>query len=127
MKTIPNLPPTTTTPATSSSIAGLIVGLTFSIIAAGVITLLGQLVFPQFDEVFASFGTDLPLLTQLLLHHYLVFWLAPGLVALIYFFWPQRKYRALAAGLTGLFTLIVAIPLVFIGIYLPIFNLAAAV
>ncbi len=122
---IPELPSTPATPASSRGTGWLITGLTCSIVASIVITLLGVLVFPQFSEVFAGFGADLPLLTRLASRYYATIWLTPLLVTLVHLFWPWRAHHALAAGLTGLLSL-TGIPLVFIAIYLPIFNLASA-
>ena len=124
-KAIPELPSTPATLASSRGIGWLITGLTCSIVAAIVITLIGLLVFPQFSEVFAGFGADLPLLTRLASRYYATIWMAPLLVTLIYLFWPWRTHRALVAGLAGLLSL-AGILLVFVAIYLPIFNLASA-
>ncbi len=123
-KAIPELPSTAAMPASSRGTGWLITGLTCSILAAIAITLLGLLVFPQFSEVFAGFGADLPLLTRLASRYYAAIWLAPPLVTLIYLFCPWRTHRALAAGVAGLLSL-AGIPLVFVAIYLPIFNLSS--
>lgn len=125
-KAVPELPPIAGAPASSRGAGWLVTGLACSIVAAIAITLLGLLVFPQFSEVFAGFGADLPLLTRLASRGYAAIWLAPLLVTLVHPFWPWHAHRALAAGLTGLLSL-TGIPLVFIAIYLPIFNLASAV
>ncbi|KRG87968.1 hypothetical protein ABB34_02365 [Stenotrophomonas daejeonensis] len=126
-KTVPELPPIAAARASSPGIAWLIVGLACSIVAASAITLIGLLIFPQFAEVFAGFGIDLPLFTRLVTRYYPAIWLAPLLVMLLYLFWPQRRHRARAAGIVGLLAFVAGIPLAFLSVYLPIFNLAATV
>ncbi len=89
-------------------------------------TAIGALfVVPQFAEMFAGFGAELPPATRLLLATYR-WWLAlPVLVVVIGMAWPKPNDRAAAAVISGLFLAIAMVVFVTWAGYAPIFNLAA--
>ena len=98
----------------------------YSLACAVLTALIPSLVVPQFREALASYGAKLPTLTAMVfaLHHGL--WLLPVLVFVAWRVLPGtlglRAARAIGIG-----GLLVLLPLVIIGMYLPIFRLAASV
>lgn len=79
---------------------------------------------PQFREVFAAFGADLPSFTQFFVHHSYALWLLPLLVLAAWFYWPKPARRALVACSIGVVSLLVIVPALTVAMYLPIFMLA---
>ncbi|MFD0724771.1 hypothetical protein [Lysobacter brunescens] len=105
--------------------------LAFGTLCALVAAIVVNLVVPQFDEVYRNFGADLPWLTRALLAgRWLLFGL-PVLVLLAWWLTPavpgQPNRRGLVALLVGVGLPVVLVPLVVIGLYLPIFMLGDAV
>jgi len=89
-----------------------------------------NLVVPQFDEVFREFGAELPWLTRALLAgRWLLFALPVGVV-LAWWLTPvtpgRPNRRGLVALLVGVGVPLILVPLVVIGLYMPIFALAGA-
>jgi hypothetical protein len=115
-------------PPTSSSSRGggrgpLVAGLACAVMAAAI----ASLVVPPFQESLQAYGAPLPLLTRLVFALHRGLWLLPILawVAWRWLPWPAQRARvACAIGMGGL---LVLLPLVIVGLYLPIFTLASAV
>lgn len=114
------------TEPTSGSNTAIILLLT-GIAAALLAALVPTLVVPQFQQVFASFGAELPLLTRLALEQHLWLWLLPVLVIAAWLFWPRPRQRSLAACLVGAGGLAIIVPLLILAMYLPILQLGQAV
>ena len=101
----------------------LIVGLICALIAAA----LPMLVIPSFQQVFDSFGAQLPLMTQLALSYHLWLWVLPILVIAAFMFWPKAERRPLAACLTGVIGLTLTSVVMILAMYLPVFALGQAI
>jgi hypothetical protein len=84
-------------------------------------------VVPQFQDMFAGFGADLPGSTRLLLATYRGWALGVVPVAVIWLFVPGRRSRAVAALLTGAAIAAVLLAFVIWACYSPIIGLAALV
>jgi type II secretory pathway component PulF len=99
------------------------IGLVCSIVAA----IMPFVVVPVFIEMFKSFGTDLPWATRLAIRWYGVGWLLPLVVILVRLYWPDVRWRGIAAGLAGFGGVTVFALLLVLAMYLPIFQLGAVV
>lgn len=125
----PYRPPQSSVEVASGSGAGItsvilpIIGLVCALLTA----LTPTMVIPQFQQVFSSFGAQLPLLTRIAIDQHLGLWLLPLLVIAVWLFWPRPKQRPLAACLVGAGGLVIIIPLLILAMYLPIFQLGQAV
>ena len=89
--------------------------------------LAGILVIPTFEELYKSFGVDIPVFTKVVLstHKY---WLGLALIPipLVYLLEPSKRWQAT----TQYFLLALAIlliPLTIIALYLPIFEMGSVV
>ncbi|MBX3711725.1 MAG: hypothetical protein KF800_07175 [Lysobacter sp.] len=102
----------------------LVFGMLCSLVAAIVV----NLVVPQFDEVYRNFGAELPWLTRALLAGRSLLLALPALVLLAWWLTPavpgRPNRRGLVALLVGVGLPLVLVPLVVIGLYLPIFGMA---
>jgi len=127
--THPYRPPQSSVEVASASGSGItsvilpILGLVCALLTA----LTPTIVIPQFQQVFSSFGAQLPLLTRIAIDQHLWLWLLSLLVIAVWLFWPRPKQRALAACLLGAGGLVIIIPLMILAMYLPIFQLGQAV
>ena len=105
--------------------------LAFGTLCALVAAIVVNLVVPQFDEVYRNFGADLPWLTRALLAGRWLLFTLPLLVLLAWRLTPavpgQPNQRGLVALLVGVGLPLVLVPVVVIGLYLPIFMLGDAV
>lgn len=101
----------------------LVLGLLLAVFAA----LVPTLAVPMFADTFRAFGAELPPPTRLLVDGYLGLWVLPLLVVLVRLCWPQRHRRALAAGMVGLSSALVLLPLCAWALYLPIVKLAETI
>jgi hypothetical protein len=80
---------------------------------------------PGFEDVFQSFGADLPLLTSLSLKFYPALLALPLLVLAVWLAWPRKEQRGLVALVTGAASF-VAVPLLVAAVmYLPILRLGS--
>ena len=84
-------------------------------------------VIPSFIDVFSSFGTDLPLITQLVLKFYGVALVLPLVVIIAWFFWPNRSHRAVAACIIGFVSSFLFSSIMVFSMYWPIFEMSASV
>lgn len=90
-----------------------------------------HLLVPEFEDVFVSFGAELPALTRLFVHGRVALWALPLAVpiaaALIRDREPTDKRSGIVALLLG-FAIAIGLPLICaFAMYLPIFRLAGAV
>ncbi|QDH71472.1 hypothetical protein [Marilutibacter alkalisoli] len=97
-----------------------------SLCLAGITALILTVVVPNFRDVLASFGAELPWLSRAVMDGYLVAWLLPACVAVAWFRWPNPRQRRIAALVIGLISLLVVLPMCLLALYLPIFSLATA-
>ena len=101
--------------------------LAIGMVLAAIPGALAILVVPRFEEVFRSFGAELPGITELALRYPAALLTAPALVVLCWFAWPKPTERGSAALVAGLACLVV-VPVLLAGImYLPIAKLATPV
>lgn len=99
----------------------LLLGLTFAAIA-GLVTFK---TVPGFQDVFQSFGGDLPIVTSLALQFYPALLALPLLVLAVWFAWPQKEKRGRVAFVMGA-AILVAVPLLLTAVmYLPIMQLGS--
>lgn len=105
----------------------LVFGMLCSLVAAIVV----NLVVPQFDEVYRNFGAELPWLTRMLLAGRWLLFALPFAALLAWWLTPavpgQPNRRGLVAVLVGVGLPLVLVPLIVIGLYLPIFAMAGTV
>ena len=105
----------------------LVFGILCSLVAAIVV----NLVVPQFDEMYRNFGAELPWLTRMLLAGRWLLFALPVVALLAWRLTPtvpgQPNKRGLVALLVGVGLPLVLVPLVVIGLYMPIFMLADTV
>lgn len=89
--------------------------------------LAGILVIPTFEELYRSFGVDIPVLTKVVLSTY-KYWLGLALIPipLVYLLKQSKKWQAtILYSLLALAILI--IPLAIIALYLPIYEMGKIV
>jgi type II secretory pathway component PulF len=84
-------------------------------------------VIPHFVNVFSTFGTDLPLITQIVLKFYGVTAVLPLLVLIAWFFWPNRSHRAIAACITGFGGGFLFASIIMLSMYWPIFKMSPSI
>ncbi|MBL8261785.1 MAG: hypothetical protein JNM58_05105 [Xanthomonadaceae bacterium] len=105
----------------------LVTGMFCSLVAAIVV----NLVVPQFDDVYRNFGAELPWLTRVLLAGRWFLFALPLVVLLTWKLTPdlpgRPNRRGVMALLIGIGLPVVLVPLVVIGLYMPIFGLAGVV
>ncbi len=99
--------------------------LVFAMMAALATALVAQFVVPSSASVAANFGSELPLVTRLVVKFHAAAWLLPAGVAFAWYRWPRR--RVFAACIVGLGGSMLAIPLLVFATYLAIFGLAGSV
>lgn len=117
------IPPTAASMVTPPGNGLFVAGLVCALLAAVV----PMLVVPAFEEVFKSFGADLPLLTLAVLRYHPATWFLPMLVIAARLFWPLARRRAMAAGLIGVAGAVFVFLGLGIALYWPIFRLGAVV
>jgi type II secretory pathway component PulF len=102
----------------------LVFGMLCSLVAAIVV----NLVVPEFDEVYRNFGAELPWLTRMLLAGRWLLFALPGAALLAWWLTPvvpgRPNRRGLVALLVGVCLPLALVPLVVIGLYMPIFDMA---
>ena len=101
-----------------AGIAGLLIGLVCSGVAAVGCTALGRFAIPQFVASFAEAGQPLPIITQVFAGSYGLAWLAPPLVVAA---WLAGRPRL--SALIGSIALMLAAPVALFATYLPLFKL----
>ena len=84
-------------------------------------------IIPSFVNVFSSFGTDLPLITQLVLKFYGVVIALPFVVLIAWFTWPNRSRRAIAACIIGFGGSFLVSSVIMLSMYWPIFAMAPSI
>lgn len=114
-------------PAPASPSAANPVLIVIGVAAAALTALIPTLVVPNFNEVFRSFGAELPWPTQLLLQGYPGLWVLPVLVLLIWWLWPTPRNRAKAACWFGALSLVLGLPACMLALYLPIVALSQTI
>jgi hypothetical protein len=95
-----------------------IVGLLSAVIAA----VLPLIVVPQYRAFFDLTGIHLPLLTTFFVNYGAALWLLPLSVLWAWFYWPRSTRRGLAACVIGVVSLLLVVPLLWLGMYLPILR-----
>lgn len=105
--------------------------LAFGTLCALVAAIVVNLVVPQFDEVYRNFGAELPWLTRALLAGRWLLFALPVVVVLAWWLTPvtpgRPNRRGLVALLVGVGLPLVLVPVVVIGLYMPIFAMAGVV
>ena len=104
--------------------AWLAIGLSCSLLAAVVATIVGMYALPEFTAAYASSGTKLPFVTRLFVRGYRYMWLVPLIVLCAWRFWPDAGRRHKIAGTIGLGALLIFMPFMIFALYLAIFGLA---
>ena len=84
-------------------------------------------VIPSFVDVFSSFGTDLPLITKIVLNYYGVAVALPFFVLIAWFFWPTPSRRAIVACIIGLGGSFLISAVMVFSMYWPIFQMSSSV
>jgi type II secretory pathway component PulF len=82
-----------------------------------------NLVIPAFEEVFRSFGAELPLLAVFYIRFRWSFLALPVLVLIAWRYWPNPNARSLAAVFLGIVIPIVLLVVGILAMYLPIYDL----
>jgi hypothetical protein len=96
------------------------------VLCAAVGALVPTILVPQYKELFAGFGSELPMATSVLVRFYPALWLFPVLLLFAKGTWPKIANRGGAVAVAGLSFLVIVIPLTFYLLYLPIFRMAEA-
>jgi hypothetical protein len=118
----PYQPPAATPALAPAGRRGLVVGVLLSILTAALVTV----AVSHFRDVLSAFGADLPALSRVVLHGYCIAWLVPpGILALWLVLDPDGRDGV--AFRIGWLSLLVLLPLCMVGLYLPLFKLAAVV
>ena len=102
------------------------IALVISTVVLALLSIAIQFVIPAFGEVFGSFGTDVPKLTQLVQAHHRAALFLPALPILTYAFWPNRVHKVRLA-LIVCWLSVLPIVVMIVAMYLPIFKLGAVV
>jgi type II secretory pathway component PulF len=110
----------------SSGKGWLVAALACSFFAAIAVTIIGVFVVPKFSAVYASFGANLPLVTRIIIHYYLLIWIVPLAIFIVWRFWPGTQRRNFVVCMIGIGVSVAVIPTFVIAMYLPIFDMAAA-
>ena len=106
--------------------AGLLpwLGLIGSIGTALVVTVFAKLLLINFVEMYTTYGQELPWLSQVYRNNYMLFWLGPGAVGLLWYI-RRDSWGPRVAGLLGLlFALVGAVSTIF-ALYLPYMRMAS--
>ena len=99
--------------------------LVVSLLISAVFAVLMMMVVPSYAKTLAGFGSELPILTKLVLHGYLAAWILPMAVLGSRFLWPNPMQREFLMMCCGIIAPLASFPLVIIILYLPIIQLAA--
>ena len=85
-------------------------------------------IVPEFEELFAGFGADLPALTKLVIHFHDNFYLLaiPGIVGNIFLHFQKHVFGWSLVGFSGAMAVLL-IPLTIVAMYLPIFQMGKVV
>ena len=99
-----------------------------TVTAALISFILLSYVVPEFEELFESFGADLPAFTRLVIgvHDYFYFLAAPGVVGNLLIYNFNNKAGWWLVGFSGVMGILL-IPLTIIAMYLPIFEMSKVV
>lgn len=89
-------------------------------------SVLSQFAYPQFNDLFSSFGSSLPIVTELVMAAYPGFLLLPIIIGYVWFFWPNKSARLRVATRFGWLSIAFMI-LAFGSLYLPILKMGMAV
>lgn len=81
---------------------------------------------PQFQNIIAGFGADIPWFTSIVVNGYLAAWLLPACAATAWLYWPVASHRHLISVAIGLGGLLLLLPLCIAALYLPVFKLATS-
>lgn len=106
--------------------AGLLpwLGLIGSIGMALVVTVFAKLLLINFVEMYTTYGQELPWLSQVYRNNYMLFWLGPVAVGLLWYIrcdsWGPR-----VAGLLGLLIALVGAVSTIFALYLPYLRMAS--
>jgi type II secretory pathway component PulF len=103
--------------ASDTGLFPLILSVVFAVLSA----LIPTAATPSFKVVFDSFGTELPMVTQLFFDYYLLLWSLPILVIVVHFSWPKKRKLPLWLGI---FSLVLTIPLSMWAMYSPVFHVS---
>lgn len=105
--------------------------LAFGTLCALVAAIVVNLVVPQFDEAYRNLGAELPWLTRALLAGRWLLFALPVLVVVAWWLTPvvpgRPNRRGLVALLVGVGLPLALVPVVVIGLYMPIFAMAGIV
>jgi hypothetical protein len=99
-----------------------VAGLLCAVIGAAVPTIL----VPGYKELFAGFGSELPLATSVLVRFYPALWIFPALLLAARAIWPKTADRSGTVAIAGLSFLVIVVPLTFYLLYLPVFQMSEA-
>ncbi|MEG2803655.1 hypothetical protein [Stenotrophomonas sp.] len=109
----------------AGGLAGLILGLASSGVAALLITLMGAVILPPLMGPMQAAGAALPWLTRAFAGGYLLVWLGPLLVVLAWRF--GGPLRGVVATLIGLAPMLLGGAFAVLAMYLAVFAQAAAI
>ena len=106
--------------------AGLLpwLGLIGSIGMAVVVTVFAKLLLINFVEMYNTYGKDLPWLSQVYRNNYLLFWLGPVAVGLLWYL-RRDSWGPRVAGLLGLLIGLVGAVSTIFALYLPYMRMAS--
>jgi len=106
--------------------AGLLpwLGLIGSIGMALVVTVFAKLLLINFVEMYNTFGKELPWLSQVYRSYFLLFWLGPVVVALLWYI-GRDSWGPRVAGLLGLLIALVGAVSTIFALYLPYIRMAS--
>ena len=91
-----------------------------------VFSISSQFIYPAFVDLFSSFGSDLPLVTQWVMNAHSLLLLLPVVISLLWAFWPVKTERLDVASLFG--WLSIALMLIALAsMYLPIIKMGMIV
>jgi len=94
----------------------------------GITIAIGALIMvPRFQQVFADLGTELPVVTRMLLVTFRWWGIAPLLTLALWAAWPRAAERGTAAVVFGSIFAAALFGFAIYGCYAPIFVLAATV
>ena len=85
-----------------------------------------QFIYPAFIDLFSSFGSDLPLVTQLVMDGHSSLLLLPVVIGLLWAFWPVKTERLSVAALFGWLSIALML-MALASMYLPIIKMSMVV
>ena len=106
--------------------AGLLpwLGLIGSIGMALVVTVFAKLLLIYFVEMYTTYGQELPWLSQVYRNNYMLFWLGPVAVGLLWYI-RRDNWGPRVAGLLGLLIALVGAVSTIFALYLPYMRMAS--